>query len=82
MNFDEHYAVLVKEVRKHRAQMSVCPSAQDHVDVPSILLEFCENSFYKEDYQAITDYFAADFVPYEETIKTIRGLAQSNLFVE
>ena len=43
-------------------------------------MEFCDNAFYREDYQAITGYFAADAVPYDEAIRQMRVLAAGNLF--
>lgn len=61
--------------------MQVCPSAKDTVDVPAVILEFCDNSFYREDYQAITSYFAADAVSYDEVIGQMRVLAAGNLFI-
>lgn len=81
MVFDDKYISLIKEVRKHRSQMQICPSAQDGVDVPAIILEFCNNAFFKEDYQAITSYFSADYISYEDTIQTMLTLTQSNLFL-
>ena len=80
MTFNEDYKSLIREVRTHRSQMQVCPSAQDDVDVPAIILEFCKNDFFKEDYQSITNYFAADYISYEDTIQTMETLARSNLF--
>ena len=77
LTFDEVFDQLVQEVREHRSKMPICPSAWDGVDVAAILLEFCDNDFYKEDYQAITSYFAADYVPYEETVAVIRRIAES-----
>lgn len=77
LTFDEVFDQLVQEVREHRSKMPICPSAQDGVDVAAILLEFCDDDFYKEDYQAITSYFAADSVPYEDTVAVIRKLAES-----
>ncbi len=81
IKFDEGFISLIGEVREHRSRMQVCPSAGDAVDVPSVILEFCDNSFYREDYQAITGYFAADAVPYDEVIGQMRALAAGNLFV-
>lgn len=80
IGFDDAFFKLVKEVRTHRAGMSVCPTAQPGADVPKLLLEFCDNDFYKEDYQAITSYFATDFVSYEDVIECVRGIAQSGVF--
>ena len=81
IKFDDGFAVLIGEVREHRSKMQICLSAQDTVDVPAVILEFCDNSFYQEDYQAITSYFAADAVPYEEVIEQMRMLAAGGLFV-
>ena len=80
IRFDEKFAALIKEVREHRSKMKVCPSAQNTVDVPAVILEFCDNSFYREDYQTVTSYFVADFVPYEEAIGQMRMLAAANWF--
>ena len=80
ISFDEGFASLIGEVREHRARMPICPSAEGTVDVPAVIMEFCDNSFYREDYQAITGYFAADAVPYDEAIRQMRVLAAGNLF--
>ena len=80
MNFDDEFTKLIKEVREHRANMSICPSAQDGVDVSAILRVLCDNDFYKEDYQVITSYFATDFVAYEDVITNIRVLVDSGIF--
>lgn len=77
---DETLGKLVEEVREHRSKMPVCPSAQKGVDVPAIMREFCEAEFYKEDYQAITGYFTADYVKYEDAVDVIRELVASGLF--
>ena len=63
-------------------KLRICPSADGTVDVPAVILEFCDNSFYREDYQSITDYFAEDTVPYDDVIGQMRTLAASNLFVK
>lgn len=81
IKFDEKFISLIGEVREHRSRMQVCPSAGGAVDVPSVILEFCDNSFYREDYQAITSYFAADAVSYDEVIGQMRALAAGNLFI-
>ena len=80
IEFNDRFAVLVREVREHRSKMRICPSADETVDVPAVIFEFCDNSFYREDYQAITDYFAKDAVSYDDVIGQMRTLAASNLF--
>lgn len=66
---------LYHEVRKHRSGMPICPSAKEDVDVSGLIIEFCNNEFYKEDYKLITDYFADDFVAYEDCVQLLRDIA-------
>ena len=60
--------------------MSICPSAQPGVDIKDIILEFCGNDFYKEDYHAITSYFVSDFVAYEDVVLNLRQLVERVVF--
>lgn len=80
IEFDKLFLELVKETREHRAKMPICPSAQEGIDVPAVIMEFCDKDFYREDYHAITSYFAADAVAYEDVIDTMRKIAESNVF--
>lgn len=80
IKFDDAFASLICEVRKHRSEMQICPSAQDDIDVSAVILEFCDNSFYKEDYQSVTSYFVADLIDYDDVIAQMRLLAASHLF--
>jgi hypothetical protein len=80
ISFNDDFEKLINEVRNHRAQMSICPSAKPDVDVPALLLEICDTDFYKEDYNAITEYFLADFISYEDVIKNLRKLAEEKMF--
>ena len=82
IEFNDGFAALIQEVREHRSKMRICPSADEAVDVPSVILEFCDNSFYREDYQAITDYFTKDAVSYDDVIGQMRTLVASNLFAK
>lgn len=79
MKFDEEFNKLVGEVRTHRSKMSICPSAKEDVDIVSIITEFCDNAFYKEDYQTITSYFTDDFVSYDDVISNIREIAKDKI---
>ena len=61
--------------------MTVCPSAKEGVDISAVITEFCENSFYEDDYQSITSYFTEDFVSYEDTIKNMRKIKLYETFL-
>lgn len=80
IKFDDKLIRLIGEIREHRAKMSICPSAKENVDITALIIEFCENDFYKEDYHAITSYFAEDYVSYEDAIENLRKLAQRKIF--
>ena len=80
IHFDDEFCSLVKEVRAHRAQKEMCPSARSEVNVSAIITEFCDNSFYEEDYRSITSYFTEDFVSYEDTIKNMKKIIQDISF--
>lgn len=66
---------LYDEIREHRSKMKNCPSADDNVNIPELISAFCDDDFYKSDYQEITNYFADDYVAYEDTIIQMRKLA-------
>lgn len=74
--FDEEFVKLISEVREHRRGLSICPSAKSDVDVGKIILEFCDNDFYRSDYSGITNYFTSEVIPYEDTIQNIREIAK------
>lgn len=78
--FDDQYKVLVKEVRNHRAEMSICPSAKPGVNVPELLKEIVEKDVYKSDYREITTYFQNVPLAYEEAITVIEQVIDSGAF--
>ena len=49
---------------------------KDGEDVSGLINAFCDEDFYKNDYQEITNYFSDDYVAYEDTIKQMRKLAK------
>lgn len=66
---------LYSEIREHRRCMENCPSAKDGVNISELINKFCDADFYKEDYVEITNYFADDYVAYEDTIVQMRKIA-------
>ena len=67
---------LYNEIREYRKKMKNCPSAGDDVNIPELINAFCDEDFYKNDYQEITNYFSDDYVAYEDTIAQMRKLAE------
>ena len=71
---------LIKEVRKQRRSMVNCPSAKNGVNVESIVKEFCQNDFYKNDYELITKYFINDNVDYKTVKENILSIVDKGIF--
>lgn len=79
---DEKFRMLVKEVKVHRAKMSICPSAKAGISIPILVHAFCDSHFYEKDYMDITGYFTRDYVAYDETIRVICELVDDGYFDE
>ena len=71
---------LINEVREDRKHNKLCISAQDGVDVPSLLKEIIDTDFYKKDYEESTSKLLMKPVPYEESIKSLQTIIDSRLF--
>ena len=78
ISFGQSFVSLYQEIREHRKKMKICPSAKDNVNISSLINEFCENNFYKEDYQTITNYFSDDYVSYEDAIDQMKKNRKNN----
>ena len=50
--------------------------AMPQIAFPELINAFCDDDFYKNDYQEITNYFSDDYVAYEDTIEQMRKLAE------
>lgn len=76
ITIDDELKKLVTEVRQHRSTLSICPSAMPNVDIYEKIMDFCDNDFYKDDYDNITKYFISEKIPYENIISNMREIAQ------
>jgi len=79
---DNNFKELVKLVRAHRSEMSICPSALAGVSIPELLNEIIVKKVYQKDYMDITTYFQNKPVAYEIVIEALREIADSDIFVE
>lgn len=80
VKLNEEFKALVKQVREVRAEMSICPSAAQGVDVPKLLREIIDKEVYRKDYFEITTYFQNHPVNYESAIEAVRIIAESGMF--
>ena len=79
---DDGLRSLVRSVRSERKGGARNLSAADGVDVPALLLEMCDNDFFKTDYEKSTLLLLRDPVPYKEAIEALRIIAASGIFAE
>ncbi|MDO4304127.1 MAG: nucleotidyl transferase AbiEii/AbiGii toxin family protein [Bacillota bacterium] len=75
-----NFKKLVKQVRKARSEMGICPSANEGVGIPKLLREIIAKEIYKEDYFEITTYFQNYPVSYESAIEAVSIIAESGMF--
>lgn len=74
------YKQLIREVRIVRSESSICPSAQDGIDIPGILKEIIDSNAYKEDYERLTIRLLEESVPYEMAIQALNKIIQNGSF--
>ena len=77
---DDKFKQLVQQVREHRSEMDICPSAKKDVHIPVLLKEILEKEVYKTDYKEITTYFQNHPVDYDTAIMAIKEIAESEMF--
>lgn len=77
---NDEYKALVAEIRSHRAQMSICPSAQPGVDINEILDRIIREGVYRTDYDEITSYFQNHPIDYDEVIGALKEIMKTNIF--
>lgn len=77
---DDKFKQLVQQVREHRSEMDICPSAKKDVHIPALLKEIIEKEVYKTDYKEITTYFQNHPVEYDTAIMAVKEIAESGMF--
>lgn len=75
ITIDASFKELTEQVREHRSNLSICPSAKDGIDVKNIIIGFLDKEFYKSDYNTITKALISDSVTYEQASLTLREIA-------
>ena len=75
ITFDDDFIKLVKEVKAHRASMSICPSAQDGINISELIQKYCTEDYYKKDFEIISETLINEEVSYSEVLDTIKKIA-------
>lgn len=78
--FDGTLQVLVSNVRNDRKRNRTCLSAQDGVDVPEVLKSIINTEFFKKDYDGTTLKLLSKPISYEDAIKSLQTIIDSEIF--
>ena len=73
---DENFRELMHDVREDRKASPVCVSAQDGVNMPSILFQIISSNAYRSDYNNLTTQLLEEPIPYEKVIDSLRLVAE------
>lgn len=71
---------LALEVREDRKKHKTCLSAQDGVDINSLLQEIIDKDVYKSDYESITSSLLFEEIEYHTVVKALQIIIDSKLF--
>lgn len=80
IEFNDEFGGLVQEVRKHRAGMKICPSADSSINIKAMVKEFVDKGFYKSDYEDITSHFLDEKVEYDVAVAALMDTVESGYF--
>lgn len=75
ISFDEDMRILIETVRAQRTGGHGNPSAEDGVDLASVLSEIVLKETYRTDYERITMPLLYEDVTYDEAIISLREIA-------
>ena len=78
--FDGTLQVLVSNVRNDRKRNRTCLSAQDGVDIPEVLKSIINTEFFKKDYDETTLKLLSKPISYEDAIKSLQTVIDSEIF--
>lgn len=71
---------LTLEVREKRKKHKTCLSAQDGVDINSLLQEIIDKDVYKSDYESITSSLLFEKIEYRTVINALQTIVDKKLF--
>lgn len=74
ITIDDSFKELAEQVREHRSHLTICPSAKEDVDIKSLVMDFLDKEYYKNDYNAVTRLLISDDVTYEQTAITLKEI--------
>ena len=80
IEFNDALKSLIKTVREERKEHKTCLSAQDDVDMNSLISEISSSDAYRSDYENLTAALLFKPVNYDTAVKVLDKVLQENLF--
>ena len=80
VELNDDLKLLIKQVRDERKKTRRCVSAQDGVSINNILKQIIDSEFYKQDYKDVTSQLLFKEYKYEDAIKSLSKIIESNVF--
>ncbi len=71
VHIDDGLKDLLEQVRKERSRHLACSSAQDDVNLKSLLQEIVDKNVYKDDYETVTEGLLFEKVSYADAIEAL-----------
>ena len=80
IKFNDDLRVLIKNVREERKDHKTCLSAQEDVDMNSLISEIISTDAYRSDYENVTSSLLFKPVDYNTAVTVLDKVLQKNLF--
>lgn len=80
IQFNDELKSLIKAVREERKEHKTCLSAQDNIDMNSLIKEIISSEAYRTDYENITSTLLFKPLDYETAITVLDKVVQENIF--
>lgn len=80
IEFNAELKLLIKSVREERKEHKTCLSAQNDIDMNSLISEIISTDAYRSDYENVTSALLFKPVDYDTAIKVLDTVLQENLF--
>lgn len=80
IEFNDELKSLIKAIREERKEHKTCLSAQDDVDMNSLISEIISTDAYRSDYENVTSALLFKPVDYDVAIKVLDKVLKANIF--
>lgn len=80
IKFDDELKSLVRTVREERKEHKTCLSAQDNIDMNSLISEMISTEAYRHDYENITSALLFKPIDYNTAVQVLEEVLKENLF--